>query len=499
MTGSAYDALHARFNRLGTIEEALAILSWDYATMMPKGGANARGEQMSVLQVIAHQQLTAPDLEDLFGRAAMEGGRDVWAEANLAAMNRQWRKAIAVPADLVAALAKATLECEMIWRQARPDNDYPAVRPALSELLNLTLQAGQAKADAFGLGLYDALLDDYEPGGRSAHIDTLFAELAGFLPDLINTAIEHQAKEPAPIQPQGPFPIVRQRELADRMMRALGFDFGHGRLDVSAHPFSGGIPDDVRITTRYEEGLFSRSLMGVLHETGHALYEQGLPAAWRRQPVGVARGMSMHESQSLMVEMQACRSAEFMQFLAPVAREVFGGEGAAWEPENLHRLETRVRRGLIRVDADEVTYPAHVVLRYRLERAIIQGELGLDDLPGAWRDGMKELVGSVPETDREGCLQDIHWYSGSWGYFPTYTLGAMTAAQLFDAAKRAVPSIPGDLAKGDFSNLLGWLRTHIHGRASSVPGEVIVKEATGAPLGTSVFRQHLERRYLGRT
>jgi carboxypeptidase Taq len=282
-------------------------------------------------------------------------------------------------------------------------------------------------------------------------------------------------------------------------METLGFEFTHGRLDVSLHPFCGGTPDDVRITTRYDEADFTRALMGVLHETGHALYQRGLPEAWRRQPVGSARGMSVHESQSLLIEMQVCRSAEFLAFAAPLLRESLGNGGhdaAAWEPDNLYRLYTKVERSLIRVDADEVTYPAHVILRYRLERAMIDGELAPADLPQAWEDGMRAFVGIVPPDDRQGCLQDVHWYDGAWGYFPTYTLGAMTAAQLFDAAKRADAAIVPGIARGEFAPLLTWLRANVHGLASRFSSAELIARASGRPLDASVFERHLRRRYI---
>jgi carboxypeptidase Taq len=253
----------------------------------------------------------------------------------------------------------------------------------------------------------------------------------------------------------------------------------------------------VRITTRYEEADFRSALMGVLHETGHALYERGLPEAWRRQPVGEARGMALHESQSLLMEMQACRSREFMGYAAPELRRIFGGEGRAWEAENLYRLGTRVRRDLIRIDADEATYSAHVILRYRLERQLIAGQMALADLPQAWNAGMKELLGIAPPDDRQGCLQDIHWYDGAWAYFSTYTLGAMIAAQLFEAATKADPTIRPGLSAGDFAPLLAWLRAEIHGKASSLSTAEIVQQATGSPPGAEVYKEHLKRRYLG--
>ena len=364
-------------------------------------------------------------------------------------------------------------------------------------MLAYTREIAAAKAERLGLAPYAALLDQYEPEASPAEIDRLFGDIAAFLPDLLERVLERQAARPAPAEPAGPFPLEAQRRAALGLMERLGFEFDHGRLDVSLHPFCGGTPEDVRITTRYEEGDFRGALMGVLHETGHALYERGLPAQWRRQPVGQARGMAVHESQSLLIEMQACRSRDFAGFLAPVLREAFGGAGAAWEADNLWRLNTRVTRGFIRVDADEVTYPAHVILRYRLERALLAGDLALADLPTAWNEGMARLLGIVPPDDRNGCLQDIHWYDGAFGYFPTYTLGAMIAAQLFAAAQAADPAIRPGLAAGDFIPLLAWLRTHVHGKGSLLSTAELIVAATGRPLDAALYRHHLEVRYLG--
>lgn len=281
-----------------------------------------------------------------------------------------------------------------------------------------------------------------------------------------------------------------------RLMERIGFDFAYGRLDISAHPFCGGIPDDVRITTRYSENDFARSLMGVLHETGHALYQRGLPVEWRLQPVGRARGMAMHESQSLLLEMQVCRSRAFLTYAAPLIREAFGGDGPEWDTEALYRRQIRVRRGFIRVDADEVTYPAHVILRYRLERAMIAGDLGPSELTDAWAAAMREMVGVVPDNDREGCLQDIHWYDGNWGYFPTYTLGALIAAQLFEAAQRDLPDLMKAIAEGEFAPLLGWVRERVHSKGSLWSTGELVEAATGRPLETASFERHLRDRYL---
>ena len=494
---SPYTDLEARFHRLQALRNALGVLHWDMATMMPSGGAEARAEQLAALNVVCHGMLTEPVVGDLLDHAEGGGANlNEWQRANLREMRRQWVHATALDGKLVEALSKACSASEQVWREARPKGDFAMQLPALNEVLRLTREAAAAKSDRLGVGAYDALLDEYEPSGRSADIDLVFDDLAAFLPGLLARVLEHQERQAAPLDLPGPFPVARQRQLGERIMRVMGFDFEHGRLDTSLHPFCGGMPDDVRITTRYAEDDFASSVMGVIHETGHALYERGLPQQWRHQPVGLARGMSIHESQSLLMEMQACRSAAFIGFLAPLASEAFGGSGPAWDAANFHRLYTRVTPDFIRVEADEVTYPAHVILRYRLEKALIGGDMKLADLPAAWNEGMKKLLGIVPPSDREGCLQDIHWYDGAWGYFPTYTLGAMTAAQLFDAACRAQPSIPIAIGKGDFAPLLTWLRTNVHGQGSRLTGRELLTAATGRPLDPAVFKAHLERRYL---
>ena len=494
---SAYTDLESRFHRLYALRNALGVLQWDLAAMMPTGGGAARAEQIAALNVVCHGVLAEPSMADLLDEAeADRANLDEWQHANLAEMRRQWAHATALNPRLVEALSKACSACEQTWRKARPAGDFAMVKPALAEQLARVREAAQAKAEKLGCSPYDALLDEYEPGGRSAEIDQVFGDLAKFLPEFRERALARQAARPAPVKPAGPFPIEKQRALGEKLMHTLGFDFDHGRLDISLHPFCGGVPDDVRITTRYYPDDFAHSLMAVIHETGHALYERGLPADWRHQPVGQARGMSLHESQSLLMEMQACRSRPFIEFVAPLARATFGGDGPAWDEDNLHRLYLRVKPDFIRVDADEVTYPAHVILRYRLERALIAGDMELDDLPAAWNAGMKELLGIVPPSDREGCLQDIHWYDGAWGYFPTYTLGAMTAAQLFDAACRAKPEIPQAIGKGDFAPLLTWLRENVHGHGSRLSNRELLTRATGRPLDPAVFKRHLETRYL---
>lgn len=492
---NAYDGLAERFRRRALLGEAAAMLHWDRATVMPPGGAAAREEQLAALARLRQALLADTVVEEQLAAAERAADDDPWRRRNLALMRRAWKAANAVPPDLQESLIRAGLRCEMAWRAARPANDFAALRPHLETVVDLVRQVGAARASAFECSTYDALLDQYEPGLRAGWVDEIFADLADFLPPFVEAVLARQDRDGPPAMPAGPFPIERQRALCEKLMARLGFDFDHGRLDVSLHPFTGGVADDIRITTRFEEDDFTHALMATLHETGHALYEAGLPSAWRRQPVGASGGMALHESQSLLIEMQVCRGGDFLAFLAPELVGAFGAD-PAFAADNLRRIYTRVERGLIRVDADEVTYPLHVILRYRLERALIAGELAVADLPGAWNEGMAELIGVTPPDDRLGVMQDIHWMDGNFGYFPTYTLGALAAAQLFRAAAGADSSIEAAIGAGDFRPLLAWLRANVHEKGSLVDTRDLIAEVTGAPLGTADFKAHLHARYL---
>ncbi len=499
---SAYEQLEQRFRRTANLGGAAAVLQWDWATIMPTGGAGARAAQLAELDVIRHEMMTDPKLADLLGAAeSARADLDPWQDANLSEMRHRWAHANALPADLVAAFSTAASACELVWREARASNDFPAFQKAFEPLLALVREKAEAKAAALGLAPYDALIDGYDPGFACAEIDIIFDDLAAFLPAFLAQVLDKQAGGTAPFRPAGPFAVAQQRALSRTLMERIGFDFNHGRLDESHHPFCGGVAEDVRITTRYDESDFTSSLMAVLHETGHALYERGLPAAWRTQPVGESRSMSLHESQSLLMEMQVCRGSEFIGFAAPLMREAFAANGseadAAFAPDNLRRLALNVAPGFIRVDADEVTYPAHIMLRYRLEKAMIEGDLQAGDLPDAWREGMQEYLGLTPRNDGEGCLQDIHWAGGDIGYFPSYTLGALIAAQLFENACRDIGGLRSELASGEFAQLLTWLRAAVHSQASRYSSHDLIERATGRPLSTEAFKAHLQARYLG--
>lgn len=496
MTNSAYSRLERRFRRLSQIDHAASMLQWDHATMMPAGGAPARAEALAELALMSHEILIAAETgADLDAAQEEVANLDDWQRANLHEMRQAYLHATAVPSDLVTRLSIAALNSETAWRELRAKNDFAGMRPHLEELLGLVRLTAQAKAEAMGLEPYDALLDSYEPGARASEIESLFAELKGFLPSLLDAAIEAQTRRGSTIQPKGPFPVDKQRKLQMRILDLMGFDRAHGRLDESHHPFSGGVPDDVRMTTRYDENNLIPAVMATIHETGHSLYERGLPANWRHQPVGRARGMAMHESQSLTMEMQAGRSDAVIGCLSRELVAIFG-QDPAFEPANLGRLYRRVGRSLIRVDADEISYPLHVILRFELERAMIRGDLEIAALPEAWNDGMARYLGVIPPDHRQGCLQDVHWPSGAFGYFPTYTMGALAAAQLFAAAREQVPNCMDELARGNFGALLAWLRSRVHALGRSRSMNEMLLAATGRPLGTTVFRRHLEARYL---
>ncbi|WP_416899018.1 MAG: carboxypeptidase M32 [Minwuia sp.] len=492
----AYRALEERFRRRARVQDALSILHWDNATLMPAGAADGRTDQIAELTKIAREILLDPATEDLLGEAEADAGAiDGWQARNLELMRREHRLATAIPSDLVEAMQRAGAASEMNWRTARRENDFASQRPHLEKVFGLVREAASVRGAALGLDPYDAQLELFEPGLRDTDIAPVFADLGSWLPEKVAAILERQASAETPSAPEGPFDRAIQKQLGEGLMRALGFDFEQGRLDESMHPFTGGVQDDVRLTTRYTEHGFVEAMMGILHETGHALYEQGLPKAWRGQPVGNSGGMALHESQSLIVEMQLCRGPAFVGHVAPMLAEAFGGQPAL-DVANISRLVTRVRRGLIRVDADEATYPLHIILRYRLEKALLAGDLAVADLPGAWNDGMADLVGVRPPDDRDGCLQDIHWMDGAVGYFPTYTLGALGAAQLMAAVRRDVPDLDARTEAGDFAAFTGWLREKVHARALSATTGEVIADATGAPLSADAFRTHLDARYL---
>ena len=494
---NAYEQLTDHFRKIGDLDHVYAISSWDEAAMMPEGGGAARGQAMATLGVVIHEMQSNEKIGEWLD-ACSNLDLDTWQAANIREIKREYDSVTCLPSDLVHATSLASSRSEQAWRKCRAGNDWQTMQPLLEEVVNLARQSAVVRSEKSGLSLYDSLLETYEPGMRSEKVDQLFDGLKDFLPGLVEKVVEKQSR--SPVVPMGnSFSIDKQRDLGVKVMEVLGFDFDHGRLDVSHHPFCGGVQQDVRITTRYTTENFVESLMAVVHETGHAMYEQGRPKGWEGQPVGVARSSGVHESQSLLMEMQAGRSKEFLKFLAPVIRANFdvSDDEAGWSDDNLHRLYTRVERGLIRVDADEATYPLHVILRYEIEKKLIEGDVQVADIPELWNSKMMEYLQRDTSGDyKDGCLQDVHWNAGLFGYFPTYTLGAMMAAQLFAAARRAMPSVMAEIGQGDFSNLLLWLRENVHGKGSFHSISDLLISATGEDLNETFFVDHLKRRYL---
>src|ERR1700744_3013368 len=492
MAASPYEQLEQEFRRLHAFRGALSLLRWDAAVMMPRGSADVRGEQLAALETEHHALLTTPKVARLLERAEAGASQmEDWPLANLREMRRQRDNAIATPPSLISRLAKATARAEVFWVEARKASDFKIFAPHLEEVVKLVRDKAALLGQARGLAPYDALVDAFTPGISTADIDTIFKALSRKLPGLINQAIEVQADR-APIPFSGKFSVSRQRQLSLEVLKALGFPFDRGRLDESEHPFTEGVPGDIRVTTRLDPNEPFSGLLGALHETGHALYDLGLPQDWRDQPVGRDRGMALEESQSLLVEMILCRSRPFVRYIQPLLARHFGVGGPEWELENVYAHLTRVKRGLIRVDADELTYPLHIMLRYELEKQLLSGDLAVRDLPEAWNAGMEQRLGIRPTNDADGCLQDIHWAVGSFGYFPSYALGAVIAAQLYESLRTDVPELDEQLAAGEFSGLFGWLRTNVYSLGAKVPVQELLQSATGKPLSAASFVLYVE-------
>ncbi|MGE9550124.1 carboxypeptidase M32 [Erwinia amylovora] len=491
---SAWDNLTKTFTRLSRFSHLSAITGWDMMTMMPPGGSSARGAALAELSVLQHEILTDKKVGQWLEEAAQAPLNDV-ERANLLEMRRAWQQASLLPASLVAAKSVAGSRCEHAWRQQRPANDWQGFSANLQEVVSLSRQEAEIRAQANGCSRYDALLDIFEPGMTSARLDQTFGEIRQWLPSLLQRIVDKQAQETVDI-PVGPFAVESQKQLGLAIMKLLNFDFNGGRLDVSAHPFCGGVPEDVRITTRYNENEFISAMMGVIHETGHARYEQNLPKQWAGQPVAHARSTAIHESQSLFFEKQLGRSAEFLTLLLPHVKLLLGDQPAL-EQSNFIALNQRVKPGLIRVDADEVSYPAHIILRYEIEKALIGGEIEVEDIPALWQEQMQSLLGiDTTGNYRDGCMQDIHWTDGAFGYFPTYTLGAMYAAQLFQGVKKALPQVSDLLREGNLQPVFDWLGQNIWQHGSRFSTRQLIENATGEDLNPLYFRQHLENRYL---
>lgn len=494
----AYAALNERFATASKLSAARYLLFWDSQTYMPKGAAWSRGEQLAALEATCTDLVAAPDAQELFGHAgeALDALSPI-ERANLTEMRRVWGHQAAAPKELLVEKARLCATLQGDWLAAKKSNDFALFAKGFEQMMPLHREIAAAKAEALGLAPYDALMDEVDPGLSTALVDPIFDDLEKVLPDLLAEVIERQASWPDPVPFTGDFSPERQRALSYKLLEAVGHSLENCRIDAAPHPFAlAGSPGDNRFTTRFDEDNIRFAIMATLHEAGHALYEANLPRELAFTPVGAARGATAHESQSIMVEMQAGRSRELLSWLAPQLHAAFGGDAGSWSLDNVLNTYRRVGAGYIRVEADEISYPLHIILRYRIERALLSGDLAVADLPGAWSEMSQALFGRRPPDHARGCLQDIHWAMGMFGYFPNYALGETFAAQLFERATADDPDIRPGLARGDFGPYRAWVAPRIHHRASQVPFATLVEEATGAPLSADALKRHLRRRYL---
>jgi carboxypeptidase Taq len=491
----SYAKLDAHCRALGALEHALSILGTDEATNMAPGGGESRAEAMATLSGMYHRQATDGHVRDWIEAAKTEA-LEPEQKIALGELERSYINMTCLPSDFVERKMRNSMRSEQLWRSARPNGDWQAFQPALEGVVSMMREEAAMRAEVLGLAPYDALMEQFDPGNRTAQITPVFTELKAFLVDFLPAALaaqeERLAKRPLKAL-SGDYPVERQKTLGIAMMKAVGFDMNHGSLSVSDHPFCGGVPSDVRMTTRYRTDEFLSALMGILHETGHGLYEQNLPKDWAHWPSGKARGMSIHESQSLFVEKQIGRNPAFWHFALPLV-DTYLQEN--WTMEDLLPHVHLIKRGKIRVDADEVTYPLHVILRYELEQDLLAGTLEVKDLAEAWDAKMQASLGiSTLDDPKNGPMQDVHWPSGSFGYFPSYTLGALMAAQQWAAIAKINPEVERQIAQGDFSLVNEWRRENIWSKASTASTPDILRQATGEDLNPAHFIAHLEARY----
>ncbi len=492
----AYEELQQRFQRLSRIEHAMSYLSWDQMVMMPPGGMQGRADAMAELAGMHHDLLTASDMQSLFSDALP--GETEGADKNLKEMHRLWQQETCLPAELVKARVVAGSRCEHGWRTQKADNDWAGFLANFEEVVDLSREEARLRQQAATdcPTPYDALLAVHCAGDTRELVDGVFDELREKLPGLLKEVMTLQEKHKAKV-PSGIFDTTKQLEVNEALMRALGFDFAAGRLDQSMHPFSMGSAGDLRITTRFREDEFLDALMATAHETGHASYESGLPQQWSGLPVGQHRNMCIHESQSLLFEKQIFLSLPFLEGFLPTIKEQFQQiDNSASEIWN---YATHVQPEFIRVEANEVTYPLHVLLRYEIERSLINGDIEAREIPELWRAKMLDFMGlDVGDNHAIGCLQDIHWSDGTFGYFPSYTVGAVNAAQLFAAIKRDHPDWQDRFRRLDIGFIRDWLAERIWSKGRLLTSQEIMQHASGEVTNSRYFLEHLQSRYLDR-
>lgn len=481
-------------NELADLSSAAAVLGWDQQTYMPPGGAQARAEQRATLMRLVHQRITSPEVGDLLSE--LEAGAaslDPERRALLREARRHYDQAVKVPAALVAELERTTATALDAWVQARRERDYALFKPHLARVVALSRE--KAEALGFSDSPYDALLDLYEPGIKRADIERVFEELRGTLVPLLQAIVPKVSSVDDAVL-RRPLPADRQLAFAKEVVARLGFDFSRGRLDLSEHPFTTAFaPGDVRLTTRIDPSDLRVCLYAAIHEAGHGMYEQGIAERFARSVLGHVPSLGLHESQSRLWENVIGRSREFWIYFLPVLQRFFPGAFDGADVDAVYRAVNRVEPSLIRTEADEVTYNLHIMLRFELERALIDGTLSVDDLPDAWDAKMQEYLTVRPPTVLEGVLQDVHWAIGSIGYFPTYTLGTVLSVQLYQAALAEHPEIPKEVAHGEFGTVLRWFREKMHVHGSLYTPRELVRRITGTDLQTGPYLRYIETKY----
>ncbi|WP_457632439.1 carboxypeptidase M32 [Oceanithermus desulfurans] len=491
----AYEALRAFQIDTAYYQSLGALAGWDQRTYIPRKGHAHRARQFAALARLLHARRTDPRIAEWLDGVE---GSDLVADpespeaANVREWRRDYERAVRVPDDLAVALAQAQSEGESAWESLREADDWAGFRPYLKRVLQLTRE--YAEAVGYETEPYDALLEDYEPGERAARLQAMFAELGRATRDLLERIRASAVRPPVEVLHRN-YPVEVQRAVAYEVTGLLGYDLEGGRIDPTAHPFELSVgPGDVRITTRYYPDYLGAAFFGSVHEAGHAMYEQGLPAEHWGTPMGQAVSMGVHESQSRMWENLVGRSLGFWRFYYPKLQPRFAAL-ADVRLEDFHRAVNAVKPSLIRVEADEVTYNLHILIRFELELALFRGELEVDDLPEAWNAKYRDYLGVVPPNFKDGVMQDVHWSGGMFGYFPSYTLGNVYAAQLFEAARRDLGELEEAFARGEFAPLLEWLRDRVHRHGRRFPPRRLVERATGTPPGTDALVRYLNDRF----
>lgn len=490
----AYQELQKRMREIALVDSTAGLLNWDEETYMPGQALAYRAEQLAYFSGWSHRQFTAPEVGDWIKACEDHGFPEASDEAtNVREWRRDYDRQTRIPADLVEEFSRASAIARDAWVEARKASEFARFRPHLEKLLQLS----RRMADHWGYERtpYDALLEGHERNAKAAELKELFDRLRPAIVDILQPAIERSRSIPENYL-EGDYPIEGQQALNREVATAFGFNFEAGRIDTTTHPFCTGLgPRDCRLTTRYNPRDFSESLYGVLHEAGHGLYDQGLPEAHYGTPLGSAASMGIHESQSRLWENHVGRSREFWEHWHARACHHLPAI-ARFTPAQIHAGVNRVAPSFIRVEADPVTYDLHIILRFELELRLIEGNLSVGDVPACWNEQFEKLFGLMVPDDARGCLQDIHWSLGAFGYFPTYTLGNLNASQLMEAARKQVPDLSGELAKGNYANLLQWLRVKIHAAGERFTPQELMQTATGEPTQTEAHLADLRRKFL---